>query len=145
MNNSRNLLWGRQRQEQLGPNAGFGTIQIVSNRVSAISFTGSTTAGIDRAIEILRTDEHLEPTVLDYALIPVEEQFEDWGTWAGDVNPSTGEVSTSSLARYRTRYGHVIRKYELIEPGPGGFGMIDFIIDGGRRVKSRIKIRVGFV
>ena len=144
-----NPLWGRQRQEYIrqeyiGPNPGFGTVQIVNNRASAISFTGSTTAGIDSAIRILGTDENLDPRVLDYALIPVQEQFEDWGTWAGDLNPDTGEVSSSSLTRYGTRYGHVIRRYEVKESGPGGFGMITFFIDGGSRVKSQIQIRVDF-
>lgn len=144
LGNPNNPLWGRQRQEQVGPNPGFGTVQIVNNRASAISFTGSTTAGIDSAIRILGRDENLDPAILDYALIPVEEQFEDWGTWAGDLNPETGEISSTSLTRYGTRYGHVIREYRVIEPGIGGFGVIRLFIDGGNQVKSNIEIRVEF-
>ncbi|MEM6254633.1 MAG: hypothetical protein AAF821_17100 [Cyanobacteria bacterium P01_D01_bin.156] len=144
LQNPNNPLWGRQRREEVGPNPGFGTVQIANNRVSAISFTGSTTAGIDSAIRILGADEKLNPIVLDYSLIPVEQQFEDWGTWGGDVNPRTGEISSSSVTRYGTRYGHVIRQYQVVEPGPGGFGMITFFVDGGSRVKSRIEVRVDF-
>lgn len=144
LNSPNNPLWGRQRKEEVGPNPGFGTVQIVRNRASAISFTGSTTAGIDTAIQVLGTDENLDPRVLDYSLIPVEEQFEDWGSWAGDVNPRTGEVSSSSLTRYGTRYGHVIRQYEVVEPGPGGFGIIRLFVNGGSRVKSNFEIRVDF-
>ncbi|MEN8443876.1 MAG: twin-arginine translocation signal domain-containing protein [Cyanobacteria bacterium J06555_13] len=140
-----NPLWGRQRQEDVGPNPGFGTVQIVNNRASAIAFTGSTTAGVDTAIQVLGADERIDPVSLDYALIPVEQQFEDWGSWAGDVDPRTGTViSPNSLTRYATRYGHVIRRYQVVEPGPGGFGIISFFVDGGSRVKSQVEIRVDF-
>ncbi|NET36614.1 MAG: hypothetical protein F6K19_32065 [Cyanothece sp. SIO1E1] len=146
LGNVNNPLWGQQRQESLGPNPGFGTVQVQRNRVQAIAFTGSTTAGIDSAIQILGTDNSLEATELDNALIPVREQFEDWGTWAGDVNPRTGEIiSTTSLTAYETRYGSVLRRYTVEEPGSGGFGIVRLDIRGGRFVNSRIQIRVDFV
>jgi hypothetical protein len=145
LNNPNNPLWGRQRTEDLGPNPGFGTVQIVSNSVSAISFSGSTTAGIDSAIQVLAADENLDPLVLDSALIPSEVQYEDWGSWAGEVNPATGEIlSTTSLTRYGTRFGSVIRRYEVVEPGVGGFGIITMFIDGGNRVKTNLEIEVRF-
>ncbi|MEO0646377.1 MAG: twin-arginine translocation signal domain-containing protein [Cyanobacteria bacterium J06650_10] len=145
LNNPNNPVWGRQRQEDVGPNPGFGTVQIANNRASAIAFTGSTTAGIDTAIQALGTDERIDPLSLDYSLIPVEQQFEDWGSWGGDVNPRTGQIiSSTSLTRYATRFGHVIRRYQVVEPGPGGFGIISFNVDGGREVKTNIEVRVSF-
>ncbi|MGD1858653.1 MAG: hypothetical protein ACFB0E_01630 [Leptolyngbyaceae cyanobacterium] len=144
LNNSNNPLWGRQRQEDVGPNPGFGTIQISNNRPKEIAFTGSTTAGIDSAIRVLGSDENLDPRALDYALMPVEEQFEDWGTWAGDINPNDGTVIPRSFTRYGTRYGHVIRQYEVVEPGLGGFGVVRMFVDSGTRFKYDFNIRVDF-
>lgn len=144
LNNVNRPLWGRQRNESLGPNPGFGTVQIQRNRVEPIAFTGSTTAGIDRAILIL-SDENYTSEELDNALLPVRERFEDWGSWAGDVDPNTGEIiSTTSLADYETRYGSVLRRYTVEQPGPGGFGIIRFDIRGGQRVNARIQVRVDF-
>ena len=145
LSNPNTPVWGRQRQEDVGPNPGFGTVQIANNRATAIAFTGSTTAGIDTAIQALGADEHIDPLALDSSLIPVEQQFEDWGSWGGDVDPRTGQIiSSTSLTRYATRYGHVIRRYQVVEPGPGGFGIISFSIDGGREVKSNLEVRVSF-
>ena len=144
LGNVNNPLWGQQRNEALGPNPGFGTVQIQRNRVDPITFTGSTTAGIDRAI-LLLTDENYTASELDNALIPVQERFEDWGTWAGDVDPNTGEIiSTTSLTNYETRFGSVLRRYTVEEPGPGGFGIIRFDIRGGQRLNARVEIRVDF-
>lgn len=144
LGNVNNPLWGQQRNETLGPNPGFGTVQIRRNRAEPIAFTGSTTAGIDRAILIL-SDEQYQADELDNALMPVRERFEDWGTWAGDVDPSTGEIiNTTSLTNYETRFGSVLRRYTVEEPGPGGFGIIRFDIRGGQRINARIEVRVDF-
>ncbi|MEL6129988.1 MAG: hypothetical protein AAFR30_08785, partial [Cyanobacteria bacterium J06628_4] len=144
LGNVNNPLWGQQRNEALGPNPGFGTIQVQRNRVLAITFTGSTTAGIDRAALIL-ADRGYTSSEIDNAVIPVRERFEDWGTWAGDVDPETGAIiSTTSLTNYETRYGSVLRRYTVEEPGPGGFGIIRFDIRGGQRINERIRIEVKF-
>ncbi|MDV3348347.1 hypothetical protein SPB21_33345 [Leptothoe sp. ISB3NOV94-8A] len=145
LGNVDNPLWGRQRNERLGPNPGFGTIQVVNNFVSPIAFTGSTTAGVDRGMQVLGGDEHLDALELDGALVPTRNRFEDWGTWDGDVDPNTGEyLGPSSITSYETRFGSVTRLYTVKEPGPGGFAEILFIIDGGRRVKANLNIRVDF-
>lgn len=138
-------LWGRQRNENVGPNPGFGTIQVVSNVVSPITFTGSTTAGIDQGVKVLGTDEHLDAVELDAALIPTRDRFEDWGTWEGDVDPRTGKyLGPCSVTTYETKFGSVTRLYTVKKPGSGGFAEILFIVDGGRKVKARINIRVDF-
>ncbi|MGJ5673172.1 MAG: twin-arginine translocation signal domain-containing protein [Nostochopsis sp.] len=137
-------LWGRQKQEDVGPNSGFGTVQIVENYVTPIAFTGATTAGIDKAIQVLGKDQRLSALELDNALIPVREQFEDWGTWLGDIDPKTGQILGTSLASYETRSGSVTRRYEVIKPGRGGFGEITLFVDAGGEFKSNLKIRVDF-
>lgn len=145
LGNVNNPLWGQQKQEDVGPNPGFGTVQLVRNRLNAISFTGATTAGIDRAMLILGQDEKLPASQLDAALVPTRERFEDWGTWRGDVNPETGEyLGPVSLANYETRYGSVLRRYEVLEPGLGGRGRIRLDVDGGQRIRARILIDVMF-
>ena len=137
-------LWGKQRNDDLGPNPGFGTVQIRRSEILPISFTGSTTVGIDGAIKILM-DEGYAAEELDNALLPVREGFEDWGTWYGDADPETGEiVSSVSRTSYETRYGSVSRKYELVEPGKDGYGVIRMDIRGGQRINERVILKVLF-
>lgn len=144
LNNQNNPLWGRQKQEDAGPNPGFATIQTVENQVSAVTFSGSTTIGIDRAIKILAADAKLSPSELDGSLIPVREQFEDWGTWAGDVDPRTGKYLGASITTYATRLGEVTRRYDVIEPGKRGSGNIQFTIESGGQPTRIINIRIQF-
>lgn len=144
LGNPNNPLWGRQKNEIYGPNPGFGTVQIQRNEILPISFTGSTTAGIDSAIQILGIDDKYTPEELDNALIPVRERFEDWGSWLGDIDPVTGEIEPRSLANYDTRYGSVLRIYEVKDPGPDGFGVITFHIRGGQRINETVEVIVQF-
>lgn len=144
LGNPNSPIWGKQRNDNLGPNPGFGTVQIQRNEVLPISFTGSTTVGIDGAIKIL-SDSNYTAEELDNALLPVRARFEDWGSWDGDVEPKTGElISTISTTNYETRYGSVLRVYEVQEPGSGGFGLIRFDIRGGQRVNERVYVRIQF-
>ena len=144
LGNPNTPIWGRQRQEEVGPNPGFGTVQIVRNLAKPIAFTGSTTAGIDRAVLILKGDEKLNPLEVDNALIPLEEEFEDFGTWLGDIDARTGQPTGSSLTRYGTSYGHVIKQYSVLEEGPEGRGVIIFDVFGGNTVRTTIRINVDF-
>ena len=139
-----NPLWGKQRNEELGPNPGFGTLQIYRNELQSITFSGSTTLGIDAAIQKLKADGY-SANEIDDALLPISKRFEDWGSWYGDIDLQTGELkSTVSLASYETRYGSVRRRYEIIEPGPDGFGRIRLEIRGGQRIAEDIFIDVLF-
>lgn len=144
LGNPNTPLLGRQRDEVLGPNPGFGTVQVRRNRFTPIAFTGSTTAGIDSAVRFLLSERYTAQD-LDGALIPVQERFEDWGTWAGDADPETGEISErASITEYETRYGSVFRRYEVVEPGLGGYGTIRFEVRGGQRINATIRVRVEF-
>jgi hypothetical protein len=144
LSNRNQPIWGRQKQEEVGPNPGFGTIQIVRNRATPIAFSGSTTVAIDRAVAILSSDARLSPVELDGSLIPIREQFEDWGTWTGDIDPRTGRFLGTSLTNYQTRLGEVTRRYQVVEPGPGGFGVIQMVIESGQEPRRIINIEVRF-
>jgi hypothetical protein len=144
LGNPETPLWGRQRTENLGPNPGFGTVQLRQNIPSSVAFTGSTTAGIQTGTKILAKDEGMNPQELDGLLIPVGEGFADWGTWEGDVDPKDGTLrSAFSYSSYPTRLGEVLRTYEIKKPGKGGFGEINLKVDSFRR-KQTFKIRVDF-
>lgn len=144
LGNVNNPLWGRQRLEALGPNPGFGTVQTFRNVPNPIAFTGATTAGIDTGMRILAADEAANPAELDGLLVPTRERFADWGSWAGEVNPVTGQIiNTLSVATYETRLGEVLRTYEIKQPGPGGFGEITLTVNSFRS-RRRFVIRVDF-
>ncbi len=136
------LLWGRQRGEELGPNPGFAIVD-PSNSNSVAQFTGSTTVGIDGAMKIL-ADQKLSPNEIQASLIPWRVEFEDWGTWEGDKDPFIGKNPNVSLASYRTRIGQVIRRYELLEPGKGGLGQIRLIVEAANQPKRVITTQVRF-
>ena len=145
LNNVNHPIWGQQKQEKLGPNPGFGTVQVVRNRVSSIAFTGATSAGIDRAIKALAEDQKLTPAQLEGVLIPIGEKYEDWASWEGEVHPKTGELlGNRSIAQYVTRFGEVTRLYKLQEPGKEGFGEITFYINAPSIIKAILKIEVLF-
>ena len=144
LGNVNSPLWGRQREDDLGPNPGFGTVQIQRNEVLPISFTGSTTVGIEGAINILQ-DRGYSAEDIHNSLIPVRARFEDWGSWSGDVDPNTGElISSISTTNYETRYGSVLRRYEIQEPGSDGFGLIRLDIRGGQRINERVYVQIRF-
>lgn len=137
-------LQGRQRNESLGPNPGFGSVQVKNNFIIPITFTGATTAGIDVAIQQL-LDEGYIPEEIDNALMPLESLFDDLGSWEGDINPETGEIiQRASITEYETRYGSVLRRYEVIDPTPDGFGQIKFEILGGQKVNTTVLVKVLF-
>jgi hypothetical protein len=137
------VLWGRQKQETLGPNAGFATVQTEEGEPIRATFSGSTTVGLHGAVRVL-ADQRLSPSDISKYLIPTRVQFEDWGTWEGDVAGSSGSTSSTSLTSYRTRRGEVFRQYRLIEPGPGGFGVIHMVIEGELEPRRDITITVKF-
>lgn len=64
-------------------------------------------AGTHGAVRVL-ADQCLSPSDISKYLIPTRVQFEDWGTWEGDVAESSGSTSSTSLTSYRTRRGEVL-------------------------------------
>ncbi|MEO1350340.1 MAG: hypothetical protein AAFW84_16310 [Cyanobacteria bacterium J06635_15] len=136
------VLWGRQKQEILGPNAGFATAQKVEGEPIRTTFSGSTTVGLYGAVQVL-ADQRLSPSDISRVIIPTRVQFEDWGTWEGDASPQ-GTTSQSSVTNYRTRRGEVTRYYRLEEPGPGGFGIINIVIESELEPRRDVSIRIVF-
>jgi hypothetical protein len=140
---SSGVLWGRQKQETLGPNAGFASAQINSDgEPTRVAFSGSTTVGLNGAVQVL-ADQRLSPSDISKLIIPTRVQFEDWGSWEGEV--SQGAVSQNSdVTNYRTRRGEVTRFYRLVEPGRGGFGIIHIVIEGELQPRRDISMKVTF-
>lgn len=136
------VLWGRQKQEVLGPNPGFATAQKIQGEPIRTAFSGSTTVGLHGAVQILN-DENLSPSDISRFIIPTRVQFEDWGTWEGDAAPGS-EPTQSSVTNYRTRTGEVTRFYELKEPGPGGFGIIHVVIESDLGPRRDIIMKIIF-
>ncbi len=134
------LLWGRERQETLGPNAG---LAIVQRDYNTAQFSGSTSVGIDEGMKVL-TDEGFSPPEVNAFMIPVRTEFEDWGTWSGDRDPTIGRNENVALASYRTLRGRVVRRYELLEPGAGGLGRVTMTVEAQGQPIRRITTNVRF-
>jgi hypothetical protein len=138
------VLWGRQKGETLGPNAGFATAQIDYNgEPSRSAFSGSTTVGLYGTVQILAA-QRLSPSDISKSVIPTRVQFEDWGSWEGDVSSGSASLNSDETS-YRTRRGEVFRYYELVEPGPGGFGVINVVIESELEPRRDIRIKVKFI
>ncbi|MGD1862936.1 MAG: hypothetical protein ACFB0D_00125 [Phormidesmis sp.] len=136
------ILWGRQKQEILGPNAGFATAQTVRGEPIRSAFSGSTTVGLYGAVQILN-DNSLSPSDISKVIIPTRVQFEDWGTWEGDAVPGSAPTQTG-VTNYRTQRGEVTRFYRLEEPGPGGFGIIRVVIESDLGPRRDIIMKITF-
>jgi len=138
-----NLLWGRQKQETLGPNAGFGFVQKYQDSVTAAQITGPTMTGIHLSNQFL-VDQRLTPSEIAGSLLPVRSQFDDWGTWEGDDDPAMGRKTGVGFTQYRTALGEVTARYELVEPGHNGFGRIYLIIEAAEQPRRDVTVTVTF-
>lgn len=135
------FLWGRQKQERVGPNAGLATVQFdqETGELITANFSGAITVGIAGSTDIL-TDQKISPSDISKLLIPSENPtgssgFADWLNW---------EESAVNTLSYRTRRGEVFRRYNLIEPGYGGFGIIEISIESELQPRREIIIKVLF-
>lgn len=136
------LLWGRQRQDKEGPNVGFGFVQKYQDSFTEDKISGPTMAGIDNAQKIL-ADQRLSPAEIAGSLLPIRSRVDDWGSWAGDTFPGTNNPKIS-FTQYETALGTVTVKYELVKPGPGGFGTILLIVEAANYPRRTISITAIF-
>jgi hypothetical protein len=131
------LLWGRQRQENVGPNVGFGFVQNYQDSVTDAKISGPTITGIYNS-QLVLADQRLTPDEIAGILLPVRSTFDDLGSWAGEGN------SGVSFAGYRTALGEVTSRYDLIEPGPGGFGRVQITMESESQPRRDIIVKVKF-
>lgn len=140
------LLWGRQKQEKLGPNVGFGFVQKFQDGFTDAKISGHTMAGIYNAQKVL-VDQRLTADEIAGALLPVRSSLDEdesiWGTWEGDNDPSMRN-SGVHFSQYRTASGEVTSRYDLVVPGPNGFGKVQITIEAADQPRRDIIIVVKF-
>lgn len=140
---SNTWLWGRQKQERLGPNIGFGFVQKYLNDLSSATISGPTMAGIHATTKILAAQK-MSPNEIAGSLIPVRSQFDDFITWEGDNDPEIGTSSRPGFNSYRTTLGEVSSRYDLIKPGSSGYGEVQLTIEADGQPRRDIIVRVKF-
>lgn len=137
------LLWGRQRQENWGPNVGFGFVQKYQDGFTDAKISGPTMTGIHNAQKVL-VDQRLTPDEIAGSLLPVRSTLDDLGSWAGDNDPSVGRNPEVDFNQYQTALGVVTSRYDLVVPGPNGFGTVKITIEAAEQPRRDIIITVRF-
>jgi hypothetical protein len=132
-----NLLWGRQRQENVGPNVGFGFVQKYQDSFTDAKLSGPTITGIYNS-QLVLADQRLTPDEIAGSLLPVRSTYDDLGSWSGEGN------SRVSFTQYRTALGEVTFRYELVEPGRGGFGRVQITMESESQPRRDIVVKVKF-
>jgi hypothetical protein len=130
-------LWGRQRQEAFGNNVGFGFVQRFQDDFSDAKISGPTMSGIHNAQPIL-ADQRVTPIEIAGSILPVRSTFDALGGWEGDNG------SGVAFQQYRTALGAVTTRYDLKQPGRGGFGEVRMQIEAEDQPTRNIIIRVRF-
>ncbi|MFP4102421.1 Tat pathway signal protein [Coleofasciculus sp.] len=137
------LLWGRERQDNWGPNVGFGFVQEYQDTPSSAIITGPHMTGIHQATKVLQA-EGLTPHEIRGSTLPIRSNFDALGGWEGDNDPSVGLNPGVGFTQYRTSLGEVTSRYDLIEPGPGGFGRVQTTVEAGGQPRRNIFVTVRF-
>ncbi|MBD2740935.1 Tat pathway signal protein [Coleofasciculus sp. FACHB-1120] len=137
------IFWGQQRQDKWGPNVGFGFVQEYQDEISTAKISGPTMTGIHVASQFL-AKQGLSPSEVAGSLMPVRSQFDDWGTWEGDNDPSIGASYGVGFTNYLTLLGEVTSRYDLIQPGRGGRGEVQLIVEAGGQPRRDIIVQVKF-
>ncbi|MBE9112305.1 Tat pathway signal protein [Nodosilinea sp. LEGE 07298] len=130
-------LWGRQRQEGFGNNVGFAFIQNFQGDFSDARLSGPTMTGIHNAQPVLST-QRLSPLEIAGSTLPVRSTFDALGGWEGDNG------SGVAFQQYRTALGMVTTRYDLRQPGRGGFGDVQMRIEAYDQPTRVISVRVRF-
>jgi len=136
-------LWGRQRQDKVGPNVGFGFVEKVNGQYSDSKISGPTMCAIHNAQRVL-ADQRLTPPEIAASLLPTRSRLDDWGSWGGDSDASAGRNPGAVFAQYDTAAGTVTSRYDLVEPGPKGFGRVEFTIEAENQPRRVILVTVRF-
>ena len=136
-------LWGRQRQEKVGPNVGFGFVEKVSGQYKDYKISGPTMCAIHNAQKVL-ADQRLTPPEIAASLLPTRSRIDDTSSWGGDADASAGRNPGAVFAQYTTAAGTVTSRYDLVEPGPKGFGRVEYTIEAENQPRRVILLTVRF-
>lgn len=141
----RTIFWGQEKLDnwQL-PNVGFGFVQKYQGETSTAKITGPTMTGIHVATEVL-AKQGLPPNLVAELLLPVRSQYDDWCSWEGDTFPDARTNRDVCMQSYTTVLGEVTSRYDLIQPGRGGRGNVELIVEAGGQPRREIIVEVKFV
>ena len=89
-------------------------------------------------------DRRLTPPEIAASVLPTRSRLDDWGSWGGDVDASAGRNPGAVFAQYDTAAGTVTSRYDLVEPGPRGFGRVEYTIEAEDRPRRVILVTVRF-
>jgi len=124
---------GYERMDNWGPNVGFAFTQTVRSYTSAAKVSGPTMAALYKSIERMGQSGISSDVIAD-SMLPVRSQLDDRTEW----------TDFSSSSNYRTALGEVTSTYELIQPGRGGYGNVDLIVDAGGQPQRRFSVQIKF-
>ena len=83
----------------------------------------------------------MTPNEIAGSLLPVRSTYDDdeLYSWAGKQNSGVG------FTQYRTALGEVTSRYEVIEPGRGGFGRVQITMESESQPRRDILVKVKFM
>lgn len=128
-----------ERMDAWGPNVGFAFTQKYDSNLSAAKVSGPTMAAVYKSIERM-AQMGIYSDVIAGSMLPLLSQQDDWCQWEGDGF----NRRTVCSANYRTLLGEVTSTYELLQPGRGGYGNVDLIVDAGGQPRRRFSVQIQF-
>lgn len=131
---NRNLIWGRQRQEQLGQNVGFGFVQEQNNEITNARIAGPAMAAIHNA-QLVLADQRVAPQETAGALLPVRTTFNNLDGWSTDNG-------RAAFSQFRTALGEVTIRYDILDGGRNG--RIDVTVEAEEMPTRNITINLQF-
>jgi len=82
----------------------------------------------------------LSHSLIAGSMLPLRSQYDDWCEWTGDSYNRRTICNTN----YQTLLGEVTSTYELLQPGRGGYGNVDLIVDAGGQPQRRFSVQIQF-
>lgn len=128
-----------EKMDKWGPNVGFAFTQRYDSSVSAAKVSGPTMAAIYKAMELMG-QTGISRNLIAASMLPLRSQYDDWCEWTGDSYNRQNICYTN----YRTLLGEVTSTYELIQPGRGGQGNVELIVDAGGQPQRRFLVQIQF-
>lgn len=89
-------------------------------------------------------DQRLTPPEIAASVLPTRARIDDTTAWGGDADASAGRNPGAVFAQYDTAAGTVTSRYDLVEPGPKGFGRVEYTIEAENQPRRVILVTVRF-
>jgi len=133
------IFWGQQREraDEYAVDLGFGFVEASNGSINSTMLGSPVVTGIHTAVEYLK-DQGLTTREIGGSVLPTRTQLNDLFGWDGRA------ARGASFSSYRTVLGEVFFRYDLVQPGPGGHGTIQTIVDAAGFPRRTINIKVDF-